>query len=58
LPDDSGRKTKAKTIGKKCVLVKELFSNHNLLNVLELNQQRKSEVLKEVKDLMTTKISE
>lgn len=52
-----GKQTQ-KLLEKKCVLVKELFSNHNLLNVLELNQQRKSEVLKEVKDLMTTKISE
>jgi len=39
-------------------LVKELFNNQNLLDILELNQARKSEVLKEAKELLKTKISE
>lgn len=51
-------KQKQKLLEKKCVLVKELFNNQNLLNVLELNQEKKSEVLKETKELMYTKISE
>jgi len=51
-------KQKQKLLENKCVLVKELFNNENLLNVLEINQQKKSEVLKEAKELMTTKISE
>jgi hypothetical protein len=51
-------KQKQKLLEKKCILVKELFPNHNLLNVLELNQEKKSEVLKEAKELMITKISE
>lgn len=51
-------KQKQKLLEKKCILVKELFNNQNLLNVLELNQEKKSEVLKEAKELMTTKISE
>lgn len=51
-------KQKQKLLGKKCVLVKELFNNQNLLDALELNQERKSEVLKEVKELLVTKISE
>ena len=51
-------KQKQKLLEKRCVLVKELFNNQNLLNVLELNQEKKSEVLKETKELMNTKISE
>lgn len=51
-------KQKQKLLEKKCILVKELFSNQNFLNVLELNQEKKSEVLKEAKELMNTKISE
>jgi len=51
-------KQKQKLLENKCVLVKELFNNVNLLNVLEINQQKKSKVLKEAKELMTTKISE
>ncbi len=51
-------KQKQKLLEKKCVLVKELFQNQNLLNVLELNQEKKSEILEEARELMTTKISE
>ncbi|TDX82807.1 restriction endonuclease [Epilithonimonas xixisoli] len=51
-------KQKQKLLEKKCVLVKELFNNQNLLDVLNLNQNKKSEVLKEAKELMITKISE
>ena len=51
-------KQKQKLLEKKCVLVKELFNNQNLLDILELNQGRKSEVLKEAKELLKTKISE
>ena len=51
-------KQKQKLLEKRCVLVKELFNNESLLNVLNLNQNKKSEVLKEAKELMITKISE
>lgn len=51
-------KQKQKLLEKRCVLVKELFNNESLLNVLELKQEKKSEVLKEAKELMITKISE
>ena len=43
---------------KKCVLVKELFNNQNILEILNLNQNKKEEVLKEAKELMISKISE
>ncbi|WP_333852409.1 restriction endonuclease [Epilithonimonas sp.] len=49
---------KQKLLEKKCILVKELFQNQNLLNILELNQEKKLEVLKEARELMTIKISE
>jgi len=51
-------KEKQKLLEEKCVLVKELFNNQNLLNILELNQEKKSEVLKEAGELMNSKISE
>lgn len=51
-------KQKQKLLEKRCVLVKELFKDESLLNVLNLNQNKKSEVLKEAKELMITKISE
>ncbi|WP_027384790.1 restriction endonuclease [Epilithonimonas caeni] len=51
-------KQKQRLLEKRCILTKELFNNQNLLNILELSQEKKSEVLKEVKELMTTKISE
>lgn len=51
-------KQKQKLLEKRCVLVKELFNNESLFNVLELSQEKKSEVLKEAKELMITKISE
>ncbi len=51
-------KQKQKLLEKKCILVKELFNNQNLLNILELNQEKKLEVLKEARELMTIKISE
>lgn len=51
-------KQKQKLLEEKCVLAKELFNNQNLLNILELNEEKKSEVLKEAKELMTIKISE
>ncbi|MPS73376.1 MAG: restriction endonuclease [Chryseobacterium sp.] len=51
-------KQKQRLLEKRCILAKELFNNQNLLNILELSQEKKSEVLKEVKELMTTKISE
>ena len=52
------KKEKQKLLENRCILVKELFQNQNLLNGLEINQQRKSEVLKEAEELMNTKISE
>lgn len=51
-------KQKQKLLEEKCVLAKELFNNQNLLNILELNEEKKSEVLKEARELMTIKISE
>ncbi len=51
-------KQKQKLLEEKCVLAKELFNNQNLLNILELNDEKKSEVLKEARELMTIKISE
>jgi len=51
-------KQKQKLLENKCVLVKELFNNENLLNVLEINSENKSQVLKEAKELMATKIAE
>ena len=51
-------KQKQKLLEEKCVLAKELFNNQNLLNILELNQEKKSEVLKEAGELMNSKISE
>jgi len=51
-------KQKQKLLEKRCVLVKELYNNESLLNVLELDQEKKSKVLKEAKELMNTKISE
>ncbi|WP_312421822.1 restriction endonuclease [Epilithonimonas sp.] len=51
-------KQKQKLLEKKCILVKELFNNQNLLNILELNQEKELEVLKEARELMTIKISE
>lgn len=51
-------KEKQKLLEEKCVLVKELFNNQNLLNILKLNQEKKSEVLKEAGELMNSKISE
>ncbi len=51
-------KQKQKLLEEKCVLAKELFNNQNLLNILELNKEKKSEVLKEARELMTIKISE
>ena len=51
-------KQKQKLLENKCVLVKELFQNQNLLDILELNPERKSEILKEAKELLVIKISE
>ena len=51
-------KQKQKLLEEKCALAKELFNNQNLLNILELNEEKKSEVLKEARELMTIKISE
>ena len=51
-------KQKQKLLEEKCLLAKELFNNQNLLNILELNDEKKSEVLKEARELMTIKISE
>ena len=51
-------KQKQKLLEEKCVLAKELFNNQNLLNILELNDENKSEVLKEARELITIKISE
>ena len=51
-------KQKQTLLEEKCVLAKELFNNQNLLNILELNEEKKSEVLKEARELMTIKISE
>ncbi|WP_313099277.1 restriction endonuclease [Epilithonimonas sp.] len=51
-------KQKQKLLEKKCILVKELFNNQNLLNILELNQEKKLEILQEARELMTIKISE
>ena len=51
-------KQKQKLLEQKCLLVKELFSDPNILNTLNLNEEKKSEVLKEAKDLLVSKISE
>ncbi len=51
-------KQKQKLLERKCILVKELFNNLDLLDILDLDQNKKSEVLKEAKELMNTKISE
>ncbi len=51
-------KQKQKLLERKCVLVKELFNDQNLLDVLNFNQDKKSEVLKEIEELLVIKISE
>lgn len=51
-------KQKQKLLEEKCVLAKELFNNQNLLNILELNEEKKSEVLKEARELLIQKIAE
>ncbi len=51
-------KQKQKLLEQKCLLVKEMFNDQNILNSLNLNEEKKSEVLKEAKDLLVSKISE
>jgi len=51
-------KQKQKLLEEKCVLVKELFQNQNLLDVLNLNREKKIEILKEAEELLAIKISE
>ena len=51
-------KQKQKLLEQKCLLVKEMFNDQNILNSLNLNEEKKAEVLKEAKDLLVSKISE
>ena len=51
-------KQKQKLLEKKCVLVKELFSHQDLLDDLDLDAEKKSDILKEARELLIQKIAE
>lgn len=51
-------KQKQRLLEEKCVLVKELFSHQDLLDDLDLEAEKKSDILKEARELLIQKIAE